>query len=170
MELDKKQRELGTLEGQGAEATKNAGEFTRTKARVGYVEAELSKFQELTNELDERVEVNRSLEHISGILTELGKEADRLAVASEPRPVEAELGKPQMPTKVLDERVKVNRSLRHISCTLTELDVEADRPAVASGPWPADLSPPERVLLSCSASSSSSPVSMRSDAIAYLRR
>mmetsp|Transcript_65854 Transcript_65854/g.192636 ORF Transcript_65854/g.192636 Transcript_65854/m.192636 type:complete len:866 (+) Transcript_65854:552-3149(+) len=85
-ELQEKQQDLRPHEGGNPDVLKSGSEILRTKVRVNYMEAELTKFRKLAKEFEEKIKVGKSLTDVLDSLREAEEEVERISSASQEWP------------------------------------------------------------------------------------
>lgn len=107
-ELQERQQDMRPLQSGPAEAQKNHSDILKTKVRVNYMEAELSKFRKFAQELEERIKVEKSLAEISVALQEVEEALGHLSE----RPDAEEAALNEFQGKLTDLNVKVESRLQ----------------------------------------------------------
>lgn len=113
-ELQERQQDLRPLEGGHPEVLKNSSEILRTKTRVNYMEAELTKFRKIAKGFEEKIRVGRSLVGLLESLKEAEKEVESISATSKP---------PKGGSKPQDE---VNKIITSVQAKLSSLTVQVD--------------------------------------------
>jgi len=117
-EVQEKQQDLKPLEGTHPEIVKSNSDMLRTKVRVNYMEAELTKFRHLAKNYEERIRVEKSLIEVTESLKEAETEIERLHEvsrgwqAAEKPPAEEEKQVTTVQNKLSSTTVQVEMKLQ----------------------------------------------------------